>query len=371
MRNKSRDFLHTLPWKISFSWDITKDLCKKCHSPISWHENYSCSELNAAWTWVMGRRHQKICERVARWIGGKCQPLITGEKEMDVHKHEHWIDVRIVINPKNIGSAVREKSKKYHDEGQVLVVSPAGVKIFTLARNYNCPTCKKNEEIIIRKEKFILDAAFGKDIWEEILETVNAERLKKPFKCQFCEARFDEVNKLHAHVEASHEKFVCMICGQIFENKNVLKEHVRIKHEEEKIFLCTECNSKKLRSRKSHFQHLYQAHEKYFCIDCEIVFDNKKRFLEHERDLHERYHCPWCILPTFSNATALSQHVYKKHSMIMCSFCLKIFEASKIHEYQEHVLSKHGLHVCPHCKSKFFKTKNSLEDHMSQKHSCS
>ena len=64
------------------------------------------------------------------------------------------------------------------------------------------------------------------------------------FKCEHCEAAFDEIWKLNQHNLFDHTdlKHQCRLCNKFFSTAASLKSHVKIRHDNAKIHACDSCN---------------------------------------------------------------------------------------------------------------------------------
>ena len=95
--------------------------------------------------------------------------------------------------------------------------------------------------------------------------------MKRPFKCDVCQAYFAQNGDLKRHISKVHESpnlHSCSICNQGFPRKNLLKNHNASVHEGKLLFHCEICNTE-FADKSSLIRHTINVHTEKFQ-------DNKK-----------------------------------------------------------------------------------------------
>ena len=101
-------------------------------------------------------------------------------------------------------------------------------------------------------------------------------RGKGKFKCDICDANFQQKGTLNTHVKTIHEgkkKFKCDICSSKFGQKGNLNKHVAIAHEGKKQFKCDICDTSF--GYKCNLQrHFATVHEGKKSVICKLSIAN-------------------------------------------------------------------------------------------------
>lgn len=186
--------------------------------------------------------------------------------------------------------------------------------------------------------------------------------IRRFFTCDCCGARFDSINVLGAHTQASHpreatqeckicglgyslaahlaehmilhrnvKKYACTDCDKSFRLANSLEDHQRT-HKNERAFLCSECGKGFFR-RSNLRQHMlrHSNEKKYVCDQCPGRFATKASLTSHLR-IHsgdKPYQCPHCD-SAFATHFSWSKHkrVHSGEKPYVCEICGMRFNSS-------------------------------------------
>lgn len=138
------------------------------------------------------------------------------------------------------------------------------------------------------------------------------------YRCQMCEAKFDNRTDLYAHI-ADHEKtpitVVCDKCGKSFNSNKSLHTHLR-HHLDIRPFACTYC-PKRFGKRLTLTQHLHvhTGIKTFQCEepDCGKSFAKRDSLIAHKRKHSGElpYQCNYCS-QKYSSLNQLKTHL-KSH----------------------------------------------------------
>lgn len=136
------------------------------------------------------------------------------------------------------------------------------------------------------------------------------------YRCQMCEARFDNRTDLYAHI-ANHEKtpvtVVCDKCGKSFNSNKALHTHLR-QHLDIRPYACTYC-PKRFGKRLTLTQHLHvhTGIKSFKCDQCDKSFAKRDSLVAHKRKHTGEmpYQCNYCS-NKYSNLNQLKTHL-KSH----------------------------------------------------------
>lgn len=182
---------------------------------------------------------------------------------------------------------------------------------------------------------------------------------ERPFKCDQCDATFNQSGNLQTHQKHRHSDlrpFSCPICSATFNCKATLKLHV-IGHSGEKQYECDLCQRKFMRrdSLRAHMRK-HSGERPFVCDICQANFGQKGSYTMHMRKHadEKRFgcaHCPARYLQRISLQLHLQKHTgIKPHKCETCgqSFGLKA-----------HLIAHQATHTgekpygCPECDAKF------------------
>lgn len=164
-------------------------------------------------------------------------------------------------------------------------------------------------------------------------------------KCKICEKEYHNERKLHNHQENKHmiiykpeptkslkrvsfsdkvtihelkQYHKCRKCSKIFENYESLKVHMKCWHKKRKCYICNYC-SKKFVDRM-----FFKVHVKLHCDMCALLLPNKKKFVQHKRNVCRvlKYHkCKTCN-SIFFKIMDLKDHSYDHTDVnYVCDIC--------------------------------------------------
>lgn len=203
--------------------------------------------------------------------------------------------------------------------------------------------------------------------------------------CSVCNVGFRTKEGLAAHEKAKHrdkiEKFKCDKCDARFENESSLKRHMKIVDHDaiKKIcFVCANCDKvfktrKELNMHKKKLNHNQESEEidlskKFKCSesDCNFATSRMDSLLRHQRLVHGLYRknfkaisktladggnwtCSKCG-KTFTSDSDIRSHVIQCKE-IECEFCHKTFKLR--HHLKCHMDKKHSNYICKICKRGF------------------
>ena len=147
----------------------------------------------------------------------------------------------------------------------------------------------------------------------------------KPYKCNRCEYRFEQVSHLYRHFSSVHDgvRYKCVTCDSRFTSQNHLNEHSLTVHEKKKItiqkylFKCDKCDYRT--DRKSHLNRhiasLHQDKKLFQCKMCDYRSSQKENLFRHislTHDVEETYKCPICN-SEFGKEQDFIKHVSSVH----------------------------------------------------------
>lgn len=212
-------------------------------------------------------------------------------------------------------------------------------------------TCHKKAELKL-ETKFAL-RNFENCLPSEINQSANENTTQYPTDIAPTEnsidSNFSEEHKLseippiqknETHQMWQNQTHDCPLCLQPFLNRNSLKYHTKRKHISTDSFVCEHCSRRypKHDQLKRHIENVH-VQQLYKCNECEIVFPNKGAITMHtERDHNGRLHqCKICF-KAFHRVDNLKSHTTTSHndspeyiqrfaSILMCNWCLKIFDS--------------------------------------------
>lgn len=153
------------------------------------------------------------------------------------------------------------------------------------------------------------------------------------FKCNSCEARFDDKNNLRSHKKSVHgpsdgKKKTCNLCGTVVFNTSALKNHHKRVHEKsERTFQCDLC-LKKFFSKAELTQHsfIHCDEKKFKCDLCDKKFASRA-YLERHSKTHQGlkpFQCEICH-KQLADKTGFVAHVraHKGEKPFQCNVCEK------------------------------------------------
>ena len=151
----------------------------------------------------------------------------------------------------------------------------------------------------------------GEKISNQLLERLT-KKLRKIFKCIYCESEFSFKNNLKAHMKRNHEE-------------NVEKLEIEKISPDAKVQL--DCSSEVLNSNITIKEELNCGPRDYFCALCSLQFNKKSVYDLHVKLVHPDYNktiskhrkktvlekCPICqaSFANFSNSKSITQHINK------------------------------------------------------------
>lgn len=249
---------------------------------------------------------------------------------------------------------------------------------------FRCQPCKLSffrrlaykKHMVEEHQSVTEPGVFKCDICDKSVETLSGLRQHKKthglpqHKCHICLRTYHEKSKLELHLKIHRKEldFMCEICGKKFCRQPALKVHMT-KHTGEKV-TCKICN---LRLRKSSLsRHLRVVHvpmsrsvvsgkqinlgrilkakprrrplhkkvgneREYKCKICNILFDNYKLIVEHNKMEHSdlpKWPCKMCSTE-FNSKLNLKGHYRRKHKL----HALKVYKLVEENEDLDNVLS--------------------------------
>ena len=165
-------------------------------------------------------------------------------------------------------------------------------------------------------------------------------------------------------------RYQCKKCGEKYKNSYLLQMHNLTVHENETP-KCQFCG-KIVISLAAHIKNVHGGKVK--CDLCDILFDTKKRFQTHFKNVHceskERFPCPLCN-KTYKDKKGIIYHhkfVHSKERNSICHICQKGFIGDNfLNRHIRHVHEKVKPIECRLCKKKFPQKQN-LEKHFENVH---
>lgn len=168
-------------------------------------------------------------------------------------------------------------------------------------------------------------------------------------KCKICDKEYSSDKKLQNHIDNKHiiykspnktpkrvsfsdhiivhevkEYHRCRKCPKIFEDYNTLKLHMKQKHKKRKCYICHYC-SKDFVDRM-----FFKIHIRLHCDVCGLFLSNRKRYLEHRRQvcrILKKYECKTCHMQFF-HFMDLKDHSYDHLGIFfICDVCKDQFSS--------------------------------------------
>ncbi|XP_023931428.1 zinc finger protein 91 [Lingula anatina] len=202
----------------------------------------------------------------------------------------------------------------------------------------------------------------------ESLSHTSADTREKPFKCQYCDARFTINSNCvrHEKIHTGETPYKCHHCDKTFAVKSYCVRH-EMSHSGEKPFKCRYCdktftlNSNCLQHEKTHTRT-----RSFKCQYCDKAFYEKKVRRKHER-LHTGelpFKCQVC------QKAFLTQFLCSRHEIIhterekhKCQFCGKSFFKKEDCLRHEEIVHKGSMteerpYKCQYCDLTFSRKNN-------------
>ena len=184
------------------------------------------------------------------------------------------------------------------------------------------------------------------------------------------------------------KNFICTHCPLVFDQQAKLKRHKNKVHQTEeptahqkaaeKDSVCTKCN-KTFPNRQAIMKHWWKVHKTYSCSVCKEDFPDDNSAKRHEHAVHGKetnfkvgpdlFKCTMCPFTT-SKRDSLIGHKRKVHvdRKFSCSYCGKLFKTkNSMDRHISHVHLNERPFECPLCKQKFPDDKD-LRRHSLTKH---
>ena len=104
----------------------------------------------------------------------------------------------------------------------------------------------------------------------------SAQKEKKSFKCNDCDACFTQKQSLNGHMQSIHKQnkiFNCDICDGGFSQKNYLKKHMESVHKGKKPFECNICDTafSQKRHLNGHIESVHEGKKPFKCNICDTL----------------------------------------------------------------------------------------------------
>lgn len=138
------------------------------------------------------------------------------------------------------------------------------------------------------------------------------------YRCQMCEAKFDNRTDLYTHI-TNHEKapvtVLCDTCGKSFNSNKALQTHIRT-HLNIRPYACTYCQKRfAKRLHLTQHLHIHTGIKTFKCTMCEKAFAKKDSLIAHRRKHtgETPYECSSCP-QKYSNLNQLKTHL-KSHPL--------------------------------------------------------
>ena len=123
------------------------------------------------------------------------------------------------------------------------------------------------------------------------VKVIRDPNLDKPFKCDFCDTRFNLKRTMAIHIKQKHltdNHIKCDKCDFTAYSDYVLRKHVLERHAPQTLYPCDKCSySTNKRSQLTH--HIQRVHEKisaFQCSECQKEITGKKKYAEHLLSVH-------------------------------------------------------------------------------------
>lgn len=176
--------------------------------------------------------------------------------------------------------------------------TPQSTKLI-MKRTYKCEKCGK-----CLASKYSL---------ERHIATLHTEI--KIHKCNFCQLKFTNMEKLQGHTSKDHATTTCrcMFCFETFDTMAKVDEHIYTTHDI-KGYNCAECGES-FPTNKALKEHKYENHPSFPCNICKLSFTSRSRLNIHKAAMHpkpEYYECDFCK-EIYANSAGLKAHIFKNH----------------------------------------------------------
>lgn len=173
-----------------------------------------------------------------------------------------------------------------------------------------------------------------------------------PYKCTYCDAKFNMSYKLKDHVNSKHlniekQLFVCEYCGKEYKKKSDMNEHTNT-HTGNPTSRCEICQET-FNTKTAYREHINIHNKKHECPDCGKCFGNARNLERHEKAHNgiKDFQCSVCANP-YTSLRSLQKHMEIKHDIIQgkkqtftCEICNRSYTRA---DYLERHLNKHNIY---------------------------
>lgn len=195
-----------------------------------------------------------------------------------------------------------------------------------------------NEDGEPNSEMFLDEDEVDKSCKSEDKSTNKKLEIKKPHKCDICDATFrhNYILKVHKRIHSDVKPFICDICNQSFRHRHTLKTHKNT-HIHEKPYICDICDRAfSLANTLRDHRYLHSEERAFKCDVCEKSFRNPPALRHHKR-IHsdKRFNCDMCDA-SYTRHSNLKSHklIHTGDWPFQCNVCARKFRERRY--YRDH-----------------------------------
>lgn len=183
---------------------------------------------------------------------------------------------------------------------------------------YFCGICRcvcRSESVLILHKQKVHKTAFT------AAPSQQSQASLSPHSCRICDRGYSTVNALEQHYRDTPVHPKCTRCNIGFKDNAAIQAHVISTH---RPITCNFCNGIQVYGEDV-ARHYKISTNHPSCTTCDIGFENKQTFDEHNNTTHPQFRCKTCNIP-FSSAALLDAHYRESPSHPRCPECQLSFE---------------------------------------------
>ncbi|KAH9057930.1 hypothetical protein EDB83DRAFT_1035210 [Lactarius deliciosus] len=187
---------------------------------------------------------------------------------------------------------------------------------------YFCGICRcvcKSESVLILHKQKVHKTGFA--AVPKAVPSQQSQALLGPRTCRICSRVYSTVNALEQHYRDTPVHPKCTRCDIGFADNAAIQAHVISTH---RPITCNVCNGLQVYGEDV-ARHYKISPNHPSCMICDIGFENKEAFDEHNNTRHPQFRCKTCNIP-FGSAALLDAHYRESPRHPRCPECQLSFE---------------------------------------------